>query len=237
MRLALADGTAPVTARDIARLHRRAAQVPRAGHARPAAGRPGGEPARQGRRVRHRPRPGDRELRRRDRPHRGRRAIPRARRPPGSNGGKGRMRGGDQAESWSRQSGARCASAPAPSSDRRPSPTPPPGPPRPPCTTSDRRRGDMSDRRHQGHAGLRDPRPARGPGAGPDHQRARRADLPDDVLRVRRRRPCRQPVRSARVRQHLHAHHEPDQRRLREAGRGARGRRRGARLRLRLRPP
>ena len=41
-----------------------------------------------------------------------------------------------------------------------------------------------------------------------------------------RRRPRRRPLRAEGVRQHLHADHEPDQRRLREARRRARGRRR-----------
>ena len=38
-----------------------------------------------------------------------------------------------------------------------------------------------------------------------------------DILSVRRHRPCRQSVRAEGTRQHLHAHHEPDQRRPRAA--------------------
>ena len=64
--------------------------------------------------------------------------------------------------------------------------------------------------------------------ARPGHQRARRADLRDDELRVQRHAARRRPVRAARVRQHLHPHHEPDERRVREAHRGARRRHRGA---------
>ena len=41
-------------------------------------------------------------------------------------------------------------------------------------------------------------------------RRARHADLPDDVLRLRRRRPRRLAVRAEGLRQHLHPHHEPD---------------------------
>ena len=57
---------------------------------------------------------------------------------------------------------------------------------------------------------LRDPADPRRPGARPDHRRPRAADLPDDVLRLRRRRARGEPVRAGGVRQHLHAHHEPD---------------------------
>jgi hypothetical protein len=67
----------------------------------------------------------------------------------------------------------------------------------------------------------------------PDHQSARRSDLSDDVVHVRRHRSRRTPVRAARVRQHLHAHHEPDERRARAAHRAARRRRRRARARER----
>ena len=52
-----------------------------------------------------------------------------------------------------------------------------------------------------------------------------RPDLRHDLVRVRRRRPRRAPVRAPGVRQHLHPDHEPDQRRVRAAGRRARGRR------------
>ena len=48
-------------------------------------------------------------------------------------------------------------------------------------------------------------RPAR-----PGDRRARHADLPDHVLRVRRRRARRGAVQSRDVRQHLYADHEPD---------------------------
>ena len=40
--------------------------------------------------------------------------------------------------------------------------------------------------------------------------RARDADLPDDLLRLQRRRPRRLPVRAGGLRQHLHPHHQPD---------------------------
>ena len=75
----------------------------------------------------------------------------------------------------------------------------------------------------------RDPGPPRRPEAGPGDQRPRRPDLRHDVLRVRRRRARRAPVRAPGVREHLHPDHEPDQRRVRGAGRRARGRRRGPR--------
>ena len=76
------------------------------------------------------------------------------------------------------------------------------------------------------HAGRRARRGDRRPGD---------ADLPDDVLRVRRRRPCGLAVRPAGVRQHLLAHRQPDLRRAGGAGRGARGRHGGARGRVRPR--
>ena len=66
----------------------------------------------------------------------------------------------------------------------------------------------------------------------PDDQRRRRADLPDDELPVPRHRARRQPVRAEGARQHLHPHHEPDQRRARAARRRARRRGRGAGARL-----
>ena len=66
-------------------------------------------------------------------------------------------------------------------------------------------------------------------------RRARHADLPDDVLRLRRRRPRRLAVRPEGLRQHLHPHHEPDAGRARGARRRARGRHGGARDRLRPR--
>ena len=67
-----------------------------------------------------------------------------------------------------------------------------------------------------------------------DHRRARDADLPDHVLRVRRRRPRGLAVRPAGVRQHLHPHRQPDQRGA--GGARRRARRRHRRPRGRLRP-
>ena len=72
------------------------------------------------------------------------------------------------------------------------------------------------------------PRHSRRPGGRSRHQRARRADLRHHQLRVQQHRARRQPLRPPGVREHLHPDHEPDQRRLREAGRRARGRHRGA---------
>ncbi len=51
----------------------------------------------------------------------------------------------------------------------------------------------------------------------PGDQRRRGADLPDHLLPVPRHRARRQPVRAEGARQHLHPHHEPDQRRAGEA--------------------
>ena len=65
-------------------------------------------------------------------------------------------------------------------------------------------------------------RPRRGDGSAGD------ADLPDHLLRVRRRRPCRLPVRAAGLRQHLHPHRQPHLRRAGGAHRGARRRHGGA---------
>ena len=59
-------------------------------------------------------------------------------------------------------------------------------------------------------------------------RRARDADLPDHVLRVRRCRPCRLAVRAEGVRQHLHPHHEPDPGGAGRAARRARRRHGGA---------
>ena len=53
-----------------------------------------------------------------------------------------------------------------------------------------------------GDAHARDPR-RRAPR--PDHGCARRADLPDHLVRVREHRGCGRPVRAAEVREHLHA--------------------------------
>ena len=73
--------------------------------------------------------------------------------------------------------------------------------------------------------------PGRCPGRGDG--RAGDADLPDHLLRLRRRRPCRLAVRAAGLRQHLLPHRQPDLRRARRARRGARRRHGGARGRLR----
>ena len=72
-------------------------------------------------------------------------------------------------------------------------------------------------------------RPRRAGDRRPGHERARRADLRDDVVRLQRAGARREPLRPARVREHLHAPHEPHDRRLRAAPRRARGRRRGRR--------
>ena len=71
--------------------------------------------------------------------------------------------------------------------------------------------------------------------ARPDDRRARDADLPDDLLRLRRRRPRRLALRPAGLRQHLHPHREPDQGGAGGARRGTRGRHGGARGRVRPR--
>ena len=67
-------------------------------------------------------------------------------------------------------------------------------------------------------------------GQQPDEATNARAlpDLPDDVVHLQEHRPRGGPVRTRGVRQHLHAHHEPDAGRRRGAGRRARGRRRRA---------
>ena len=59
-------------------------------------------------------------------------------------------------------------------------------------------------------------------------RRARDADLPDHVLRLRRCRPCRLAVRAEGVRQYLHPHHEPDPGGAGRARRRARRRHGGA---------
>ena len=69
--------------------------------------------------------------------------------------------------------------------------------------------------------------------ARPVHRRARRADLPDHQLRLRRHRIGRGLLQPAGVRQHLLAHHEPDGGHVRGAGRQPGGRRRRRRLRQR----
>ena len=65
-----------------------------------------------------------------------------------------------------------------------------------------------------------------GAAARPGDEGPRHADLPDHVVRVRQRRPRGEPLRARRVRQHLHAHPEPDAGRRRGAPRRARGRHR-----------
>ena len=80
---------------------------------------------------------------------------------------------------------------------------------------------------------LQHARGARRRGARRRNGRARHADLPDHLVRVRRRRPCGVAVRPAGVRQHLHAARQPDQRGARGACRGAW---RGAPRRSRSRP-
>ncbi len=76
--------------------------------------------------------------------------------------------------------------------------------------------------------------------ARPDDERARRPDLPDDVVHVRRHRARGRPVRAEAARQHLHADHEPDLERARAAARRssrARARRDAVRrARARVRP-
>ena len=74
---------------------------------------------------------------------------------------------------------------------------------------------------------LRDVAGARRTATCARHQRPRRADLPDDVVHLQRLGPWRPAVRVAGVRQHLHADHESDDRRLRAAHCRARGRRGG----------
>ncbi len=84
---------------------------------------------------------------------------------------------------------------------------------------------------------TRDDCPSWRAGARPDDERAGGADLPDDVVRLRRHPARRRPVRAARAGQHLHADHESDPGRVRAAGDAARRRDRGRRDRLRASPP
>ena len=79
---------------------------------------------------------------------------------------------------------------------------------------------------------LRDPRDPRRRCARPDHRRARDADLSDDRLCVRRRRPRRLAVQPARFRLHLFAADQSDRRGARGADRQPRGRPRGGRGRI-----
>ena len=70
-----------------------------------------------------------------------------------------------------------------------------------------------------------------------DHGRARAADLPDGRLRLRGLPARGRPLRPQPLRQHLHAHRQPDERRVRGAHGDARGRGGGARDGLRAWPP
>ena len=81
------------------------------------------------------------------------------------------------------------------------------------------------------HSGLFHACRSRRRAARSDHRRARHADLPDDLLRLRKRRSRRLAVRPADLRQHLYAHRQPDhcgaggtRRRARRRHRGACGR-------------
>ena len=69
----------------------------------------------------------------------------------------------------------------------------------------------------------RDPVPARRATARHRHRIARAADLPDHLVRVRRRRPRGEPVQPPDLREHLHPIDEPDHRDVRGANGGARG--------------
>ena len=82
---------------------------------------------------------------------------------------------------------------------------------------------------------IRDPSGARRAAARPQHRRARRADLPDDQLRVRGPRIGGRVLQPAGVRQHLLADHEPDGGRVRGAHGQPRRRLRRRRLRQRHR--
>ena len=78
------------------------------------------------------------------------------------------------------------------------------------------------DRRPRGRRQVPQARyagPARGPASRPGHRRARGADLPDDVLRLPRRRPCREPVQPRGRRPYL----QPDLQSHRGGVRGTRG--------------
>ena len=66
-----------------------------------------------------------------------------------------------------------------------------------------------------------------------DHRRPGRADLPDDVVRLRGHPRRRRPVRAAEVRHDLQPHLQPDRQRLRGADGRARGRHRRGGHRIR----
>ncbi len=76
------------------------------------------------------------------------------------------------------------------------------------------------------------PRPSCRADARSDDRLPGGADLPDDQLRLPRRRARGEPLRAEGVRQHLHPADEPDDRRLREADGRARGRHGGRRGRV-----
>ena len=80
---------------------------------------------------------------------------------------------------------------------------------------------------------LRHAVPARRPDSRRGDRRARAADLPDDVVRVRQRRPRGEPLQPADLRQRLFAHLQSDRRRARGTRRRARRRTRRARRRHR----
>ena len=92
-----------------------------------------------------------------------------------------------------------------------------------------RRRG-AADERPQ----ARDDRPPRRAGTGPDDRGPGGADLPDDLVRVRRHPARCRPVRAEGAGEHLHADHESDPGRVRAAGDAAR--RRDRRRRNGVRP-
>ena len=78
--------------------------------------------------------------------------------------------------------------------------------------------------RRRTHTGFFDAFDSRRRQARPHHRRARDADLSDDVVRVRRRRPRGLAVRAAGFRQYLYPHRQSDLRRVGRARRRARGR-------------
>ena len=82
---------------------------------------------------------------------------------------------------------------------------------------------------------IRNASGARRPAPGPEHRRARRADLPDDELRVRGPGIGGRVLQPAGVREHLLAHHEPDRGRVRGAHGQPRRRLRRGRVRQRHR--
>ena len=80
---------------------------------------------------------------------------------------------------------------------------------------------------------LRHPRAARRRRARPGHRRARGADPPDDLVRLREQRACRVAVQHGALGPRLQPHLQPDQRGARGARRRARRRRRRDRHRQR----